>query len=198
MMLRAALFALLTSAAVASIFNPSEGVPADSKMGAALLRRATVVQPARHLDQNNNNKAQSFIYKYDIKYLGCSSLLQINQGQNGNNNNNNNNKNNNNGGLLYTQQVVRFALCPSDSCSSGCTGGGEYVVSMSAFVDAYTEAKMTEQEYACESIRENCYCDDVDDDEVCENQCYATAGLDACIDDGDDFEIQRYLECARK
>jgi len=57
---------------------------------------------------------------------------------------------------------------------------------------------LAEQEYACEYVRENCYCDDANDDDVCEATCYTNAGLDYCVDyEGeDDFEIQRYLECA--
>jgi len=68
---------------------------------------------------------------------------------------------------------------------------------MNLFVDAYTEAKLNEKEYNCEMIRENCYCDNANDDEVCENQCYTNAGMEDCIEyEGEEeFEIQRYLEC---
>ena len=102
-------------------------------------------------------------------------------------------------GILYSQNLVRFALCPENTCSS-CSGGGEYVVNMLEFVDAYTEAKLEEQEMACENIRENCYCDNANDDEVCENTCYTNAGMDVCIEyEGqEEFEIQRYLECDGK
>lgn len=57
---------------------------------------------------------------------------------------------------------------------------------------------MEAQEWACENVRENCYCDNANDDEVCENQCYVTAGLDYCIEyEGQEaFEVQEYLECA--
>lgn len=70
-------------------------------------------------------------------------------------------------------------------------------MSMEEFVDSYTEAKLTEQEYACETIRENCYCSDDSDDEACETACYTAAGMDVCIEyEGEEeFEIQRYLEC---
>jgi len=66
------------------------------------------------------------------------------------------------------------------------------------FIDAYTEMKMEEKERQCEYVRENCYCDNANDDEVCENQCYAEKGMDYCIEyEGEEeFEIQRYLECA--
>jgi hypothetical protein len=97
--------------------------------------------------------------------------------------------------------MVKFGLCPSDeSCGSCGKGKAQYVVNMNDFIDAYTEMQMNAQEQLCENIRENCYCDDVDDDDACENQCYTNAGLDNCIEyDGDEeFDAQEYLECKRK
>lgn len=71
---------------------------------------------------------------------------------------------------------------------------------LGTFVDAYTENLMEEREYNCEYIRENCDCQYANDDEACEYQCYVTAGLDYCIENQDEyeeeFEVQRYLECA--
>lgn len=182
-MFKAALFALLASAASAN-FVPKGDVAADSAFGQKLLSKATVVEHARHLDQERD---VTFIAKYSIRYLGCSSLVQVREEGGGDE------------GLLYTQNLVRFALCPSSSCSS-CSGGGEYVVSMMEFVDSYTEFKLTEKEYACEMIRENCYCDNANDDDVCENQCYTNQGMPECIEyEGqEEFEIQGYLECEGK
>ena len=187
MMFRAALVSFLAAAASATIINTAtESVPADSKLGRDLLRKATVVTPARHLEQNQEEDNQ-FLARYDIKYLGCGSLIQINP------------EGNRDEGILYNQHLVRFALCPADQCGS-CSGGGEYVVNMMEFVDAYTEAKLNEKEYQCEMIRENCYCENANDDEVCENQCYKQAGMSSCIEyEGqEEFEVQRYLECGGK
>lgn len=187
MMFRATVIAVVASMASAKSFVPSSDIAADSKLGNSLLSKATVVTAARHLE---NERDVSFIANYKLKYLGCNSLAAI--GQEGGEN----------GSMLYTQNLVRFALCP-DSCSS-CSNGGEYIVNMMEFVDSYTEAKLSEQEYACEMVRENCYCDDANDDDVCEAQCYTDAAMDYCIDydndgdDNDEFEIQRYLECSRK
>lgn len=187
---------LTTLFAVNAMEISTEGsVPVESAMGQALLRKATVIEPARHLNNNNNQNQGNAAYlgKYEIKYLGCNSLLQVNREGGGNNNNNQN------GGILYTQNLVRFALCPENSCGS-CSGGGEYAVNMAEFVDAYTEAKMQEEEYACEVVRENCYCDNADDAEACEGACYSAAGLTDCVkyEGQDNFEIQRYLECRGK
>jgi hypothetical protein len=182
MMFRITVIALVAAMASAKSFVPSSDIAADSKLGASLLSKATVVTDARHLEQDRD---VSFIANYKLKYLGCNSLPAI--GQEGGEN----------GSMLYTQHLVRFALCPDD-CSK-CSNGGEYIVNMMEFVDSYTEAKLDEQEYACEMVRENCYCDNADDEDVCEQNCYTDAGLDNCSDDdSDDFEIQRYLECSGK
>ena len=178
------------SASVESMLRVDRDISADSTFGRALLDKATVVEHARSL-ANNNNQQGAFMYKYSIKYLGCSSIVQINGEEGGGNNKNQ-------GSMLYTKHLVRFALCPSDSCSS-CPNGGQYVVNMQDFVDAYTEAKLTAQEATCENIRENCYCNgQYNDDQTCENQCYSDAGHNECIQyEGQDaFEVQRYLECA--
>jgi hypothetical protein len=187
MMFRVGAFALFCSLVSASSFVPSGDIPADSKLGSSLLKRATVVEPSRHLEQNSRDT--TFIANYSIKYLGCSSLVQVNTQGNGQKEGNDQKDGNGGQSIVYTQNLVRFALCPSGSCSS-CSGGGEYVVNMVDFVDAYTEAKLTETEYNCEQIRENCNNDD-------ESSCYSAAGATECdqYEGQDVFEIQEYLEC---
>ena len=189
-MFRAALVAFLVSAVSANLFVPEGDIPADSSLGMRLLSQATVVHPARHLaDQNQADT--TFIADYSLRYLGCSSLIQVSGAQNGNNNNKNNQ-----GNFLTTAHLAKFALCPTSSCSS-CAGGGEYVMNMETFIDSWTEAKLTAEEYACEITRENCDCENADDNDVCENACYTEASQDYCINyDGEEnFNVQEYLEC---
>jgi len=50
------------------------------------------------------------------------------------------------------------------------------------FVEMYFQAKMDAQEYNCEVTKNNCYCENANDDQACESQCYANAGLDYCED----------------
>lgn len=186
--LAATLLTVLAGASADSMLRVDRDIPVDSKLGRKLLEKATVVEHARSL-ANNNNEQGAFMYQYSIKYLGCSSIVQINGEEGG--------KNNNGNSMLYNKHLVRFALCPTGSCSS-CPNGGQYVVNMQEFIDAYTEAKLTQKEMACENVRENCYCDgQYNDDQACENQCYTDAGLEDCIEyEGQEaFEVQRYLEC---
>lgn len=179
----AAFFLALLASANANGVVPDFDVKADSKFGKKLLSKARAL---------NEDRDWTWVATYSIKYRGCTSLVQLRDEEGGGG-----------GGdgesLLYTQNLVKFSLCPSDSSCSTCKGGADYVVNMMEFVDAWTEFKMDAQEQACENVRENCYCNNnYNDDQACENQCYTDAGLTDCINyDGDqEFEIQRYLECA--
>ncbi|KAL3944740.1 MAG: hypothetical protein SGBAC_001159 [Bacillariaceae sp.] len=167
-------------AASASAMTPDSSIPADSAAGRKLLNKA------RALDQNRDDS--SWMAGYSIKYMGCSSLIQVRDEAGGEDESN-----------LYTMNMVKFGLCSaSESCGSCGKGKAQYVVNMNEFIDAYTEMQMNAQEQACENVRENCYCDDANDDEACESSCYASANMDYCEDyeGGDEFEIQEYLECA--
>jgi hypothetical protein len=190
MIFRSIVLAAMAATGAATSFIPGD-MPANSRAGSKLLSKAKV----EHRDLENNGEVDTtWIVGYSIKYEGCASLIQIAGGEGGGGDGD--------GSLLYTQNLVKFSLCPTGSSSScsACKGGAQYVVNMNEFVDAYTEMELDAQEYACEMIRENCYCDNANDDDVCESQCYVDAGMDSCIEveGGDDFEIQRYLECAGK
>lgn len=106
---------------------------------------------------------------------------------------------------MVKQGLVRFTLC-TEGCGS-CSG--EYAVDMMEFLDAYTESKMDTLEYQCEMIRERCYCQN-GNWEQCFYDCYeqadfdlygTDAGVSYCLQQyygQEEFEVQRYLECARK
>ena len=195
MMFRVAIIALIASAAAAlKDVTPNGEVAANSALGMRLLSEAQVVQPARQLNDQQDERDVTFVAGYSLRYKGCHSLIQVAAGEN------NNNKNNQAESMLYATHLARFALCPTSGNCDKCAGGGEYVMNMQTFVDAFTEARLTEAEYACETARENCNCEGNDDEETCEAACYSAAGI-TCVDDaenGYDFEIQRYLECRRK
>jgi hypothetical protein len=188
MIFRFVSLAAMAASAAATSFIPGD-MPANSRAGSSLLSKATVEH--RGLEGGDEGDT-TWISGYSIKYTGCASLIQVAGGEGGGGGGED-------GSLLYTQHLVKFSLCPTGSCFS-CSGGAQYVVNMNDFVDAYTEMKLDAQEYACEMVRENCYCDNANDDDVCEASCYTAAGLDDCIEyDGDEeFEIQEYLECSGK
>jgi hypothetical protein len=115
-----------------------------------------------------------------------------------------NNRNDYNG--KYEQRLVHFKLCPSSSCRS-CAGGADYVIDMNEYINAYVESKMDVQEYNCERVRESCYCENANDDEACDRNCYYQAGLDYCGNEDEQqnqnggnqyqFDLKEAIECRR-
>ena len=127
---------------------------------------------------------------------GDNQANQYQNGQNGNGYYNNEQRNDYQG--MYQQQLVTFKLCPSDSCGK-CKNGAEYVVELNDFLDAFLEAKMTAQEYNCEHVRENCWCENAYSKESCEDNCYKNAGIEGCAqeENKEEFDVQEALECAQ-
>ncbi|CAB9520416.1 expressed unknown protein [Seminavis robusta] len=168
------------AAAGAKTIVPDFDVKADSKLGKKLLSKARAL---------NEERDWTWVANYSIKYRGCASIVSLANEENGGGE----------GSPLYTQNLVKFSLCPADATCDTCKGGSDYVVSMMEFLDAWTEWQMNALERTCENIRENCYCNNnYNDDEACENQCFNEAEMTECIQyEGDEeFEVQRYLECA--
>jgi len=106
---------------------------------------------------------------------------------------------------MYQQRLVHFKLCPSDSCRS-CTNGADYVVELNEFIDAMMEAKLTAQEYNCERVRENCWCENANNADYCLATCYTNAKMDYCNEmNGNNnygqangqFELSDALNCAQ-
>jgi len=156
-----------TTAAAAAIFAHDEdaNIPATSRLGQSLL------QNARSLGNNFNNNAQggtSWLAGYSIKFHSCATGDYYGGG-----NNNNNEQNydaqevNNNNGFVYKQRLAHFQLCPSNTCSgSSKSGCNDYVTDLSDFLAMYVENKIEMEAMACENVKEICYCEDANDDEV--------------------------------
>mmetsp|Transcript_21072 Transcript_21072/g.23627 ORF Transcript_21072/g.23627 Transcript_21072/m.23627 type:complete len:382 (-) Transcript_21072:159-1304(-) len=159
-------------------------IRADSKAGSRLLEQS------RRL--NDNEDDMLWLTGYSLKFEGCHEVPQYNPEEA---------DREEGGGPLMTQRLIKYQLCPSDSCKDGkstCKNAGEYISSMEQFVQAYVEQKQEAAEQACETAKENCYCDNANDDQVCENECLQELGLDYCIENDDDreeFEVQEFMEC---
>jgi len=187
-MFRTAIFALVAACVTARKSPvPVEdfNIPAESTIGKRLMTSA------RRVEQNGNNNDEQeadWLAGYSIKYDSCASLIQV-QGEGGGGDEDS---------LLYTQNLVKFILCKGTSGCGDCGSGiASYVVDMREFIEAYTQMKEEQKEQACEMIAEYCYCDNANDDEVCENQCYADAGMSDCIqyEGQEEVEINELLEC---
>jgi len=197
---------LLFGAAAVSASSNNNNIRANSKVGRSLMSKARQVG-GRALEDNN----MSWAANYSLRFEKCATTTDYYGGYfggNQNQNNNNNNRANYNG--MYEQRLVHFKLCPSDTCGNGCSGGGDYVIEMNEFVQAYMEYKEEAKEAECEAARENCDCENANDDEACETQCLMSAGLyDQCVEEDqnnnnnnngqqeEEFELERALECGK-
>jgi len=197
MMFRSAILAILAACVAAKKapiaqeggMIPDFNISTDSKTGKRLLSKA------RRLEQNNNNNNQNqdqeeaqWLSGYSIKYDSCASLIQVREEGGGDEE-----------GLLYTQNLVKFVVCPgnSGSCNDCGKGIAQYVVNMREFVEAYSEMKEQQKEQACEMISDYCYCDNANDDQACEYQCYIDAGMSECVEyEGEEqMDMEAMLEC---
>jgi len=172
-------------------------IRADSQMGQKLMGKA------RQLE-NNNYYAYSWMADAALKFDGCASIPMFERDEG-----------------LRSNMVVKFKLCPNNSCSS-CRNGGEYIVEMREFVETYQEALQESREYECEYAKESCEysCENggynyqnydnggnynnnyngnnnQNDDEYCLNMCLQEKGLSYCMEDqGDEqMDLNEFGEC---
>lgn len=133
--------------ATAAVINHSNG---DIPMKGAAARK--LYQNARRAANynNNNNQNNAYYYQdydqinwddidtdylmgYSMKFQGCHHVQQWNE-----------EAWNEDDIKIKTQRLVRFRMCPADSCSSITTRGcdrnyGDYLVDMETYVEAYME-----------------------------------------------------------
>jgi len=168
-------------------------IKADSKIGQKLMANA------RKLENADEEVDFTWVANYSLKFQGCHHVSQWNDEANGEDD-----------VRIQTKRLVRFRLCPTDSCSlenaGGCDSGyGDYVIDMDLFLQAYWENKQQFEEWNCEYYANNvCDCENADNEEYCEYDCYMDNGLDYCVDknpyaddeeDKEEFEVDKYLEC---
>jgi len=187
-------FGVLSSvlaAASATMEVPTRDIAASSQLGARILSHA------RKLGDNDNF---SWVAGYSLKFEKCATSDEYYGGYFGGEEGGGNGRQNYNG--MYKQRLIHFKLCPTESCSSGCSNGADYVIDMNVYVEAYIQSKLEAQEYNCEMVQENCNCENANDEERCEYQCYLDAGLDYCGDrNGDqndqEFDLEEAVQCSR-
>ena len=156
---------------------------------------------ARALANNNAAAADySFLSGYSLKFQGCHHVQQWNSASN-------DGQDDESQVRILTKRLVRFRLCPNDSCNSqkstGCTSKyGDYVVDLNSFVDNYLTVIESEQTSVCASTKTDCeaLCGDADDQDTCTATCYEDYGMsDACLDDGNDandnFNAANFAYC---
>ena len=197
----------VTNASISEQQLSSVSIPATSRIGNRLMSKA------RRLEQNGDDAySYSWVKDYSIKFNNCHTTFEF-RADGGSNS-----EDGEDSAPVESMRLVSFKLCPTStdetlgqydmmsSCGT-CRNGAEYLVEMREFLEAYLEFQMTQKEYNCEMVKENCGCEDddqYDDDQTCYATCYAAAGLDYCDEydsnDGDDnndyeFDLYEHLEC---
>eukprot|EP00543_Licmophora_paradoxa_P005699 CAMPEP_0202448342 /NCGR_PEP_ID=MMETSP1360-20130828/7159_1 /ASSEMBLY_ACC=CAM_ASM_000848 /TAXON_ID=515479 /ORGANISM="Licmophora paradoxa, Strain CCMP2313" /LENGTH=395 /DNA_ID=CAMNT_0049065865 /DNA_START=41 /DNA_END=1228 /DNA_ORIENTATION=+ len=204
--------AFLSMIAVAQAALPIYGTPkgmhkltdikADSTLGNKILSKA------RKLEQNDEIDF-TWVAEYSIKFQGCHHISQWNE-----------EADEDEDVRISTKRLIRFRLCPANYCSTsdagGCSAGyGDYIIDMVTYLEAYYEAVENINEYKCEYLKEMvCACDDDDgkgddfDEDICLYECYKENGNmeEICMDnnpynddeqdEGEQFQINEYVECA--
>lgn len=196
------LFASLLTLGVASaskLQKLPETVDAKSDLGQKILSNA------RRLE-NGDDVDFTWVADYSIKFQGCHHISQWNEEADGEED-----------VRIATKRLVRFRLCPSNTCTlqnaGGCSAGyGDYVLDMNVFLEAYVESVNEYNEARCEYLENTCGCgNDGDNEEYCLYDCYVAHGMEEiCAEynpynnnNGNDgqneeaFELEGYTECAQ-
>jgi hypothetical protein len=207
MKLLVALLSMVATSATMPIFGNTKShqvkdMKANSKLGQSLLSKA------RKLEQAEDGEVDfTWVADFSIKFQGCHHVSQWNA-----------DADEEEDVKISTKRLIRFRLCPANSCSAtnagGCSSGyGDYIIDMNTYLDSYFEAVEQYNEYKCEYIMQMvCDCDNDDgkgddfDEEICQYDCYAAQGVtDICSENNpynDDeekeeaFELREYMECA--
>jgi hypothetical protein len=197
-MMKFTLVALSAILSLASAAVPE--ISADSAMGKSLMTQARRVEE----EEYDWEGQMAWVTGYSLKFQGCHSVKQWNG-----------DADEDEDVKISTKRLVRFRLCPSETCSAtkaaGCTSGyGDYIVDMDTFMNSFYEGKKQQIEYDCEYYLNNkCDCEDSDDKgddfnaDYCEYDCYNDASMTECIDrnpyndDEEDkqFQLEEYMEC---
>lgn len=227
-----AVAALSTTTAAAKEVSPKmksdlekiqrDGIDANSSFGRQLINKSRRVE--QQYDENGIDI--SFVSEYSLKFMGCHHVTQWaseeEQGQQQAYDQEANGLNAANG-RIRSKGLVRYKLCPSDSCTNafgvGCTSNyGEYVVDMNSFLEIYMKWRMEEESSNCELYRNTCYQQCYESATAnCYTNCYKKHGVNAALCSnngnpnqnayssyydadadggyGNDFNLDNYLKC---
>ena len=201
-----------------------DGLDANSPLGRKLISASRQVEG----NQGNSNWDISWVADYSIKFEGCHHVTQWASKEQIEENDQNGNQNNNDAdnevtlnaanGRIVSKGIVRFRLCPKDSCTNnfsvGCASNyGEYVVDMHQFLKYYVAWQIEETASKCTSNRNTCYKQCYQSSSSsCYTTCYKNHGVEASLcaqidsdgnnqfdqidGDGNVISLEDYLECA--
>jgi len=167
-----------TAAAARTKSSIKAGSKSSIKAGSTVGQK--VMSKARRLEEDENEEIDyTWVANMSLKFQGCYHTQQWNE-----------DADDEEDLRITTQRLVRFRLCPTDTCSmesaAGCSSGyGDYVISMAEYLESYFEAVEQDQEYNCEyelNYGDCAACGDADDEETCQYDCYMAKGMEYCVD----------------
>ena len=203
-----------------------DGIAADSAFGRHLISKSRRVEQANYSEQDI-----SFVSGYSIKFMGCHHVTQWateeEQEQMEETDQYNDDEDevtlNASNGRIRSKGLVRFRLCPTDSCFDhfevGCASNyGEYVVDMYGFLEVYIAWQVEQESYMCDNYRSTCFTECFESSSAnCYTNCYKKYGVTAalCSNNNDDdanaysnydayassgygvngIDLEDYLEC---
>lgn len=148
----------------------------------------------------------TWVSDFSIKFQGCHHVSQWND-----------EAYDANDVRIQTKRLVRFRLCPTNTCSasssSGCHSGyGDYIIDMNTFLGSYYEAVDEYKQFRCQYTTQTlCSCTDDDakaDDfniEACEYEClskYSMVDFCGATNPNDNnqqqkekFQLANYVQC---
>eukprot|EP00571_Detonula_confervacea_P014758 CAMPEP_0172298764 /NCGR_PEP_ID=MMETSP1058-20130122/1267_1 /TAXON_ID=83371 /ORGANISM="Detonula confervacea, Strain CCMP 353" /LENGTH=429 /DNA_ID=CAMNT_0013008053 /DNA_START=60 /DNA_END=1349 /DNA_ORIENTATION=- len=194
-----------------------DGITADSSFGRHLISKSRRVEEATANDI-------SFVSNYSIKFLGCHHVTQwasedeVEEQDEENDDEDEAASLNAANGRIRSKGLVRFRLCPADSCfdhfGMGCSSNfGEYVVDLYQFLEVYIAWQIEEVQTKCATYRNTCYTQCYQSSSAnCYSSCYGKYGVEASLcasynnnnnngdgtydNYGNEFALDDYLQCA--
>lgn len=163
-----------------------DGISANSSFGRHLITKSRKVEEDQAFDM-------SFVSNYSIKFLGCHHVTQWaseeeqEEAEEDNEQNEEEMTLNAANGRIRSKGLVRFRLCPSDSCFDhfgvGCSSNyGEYVVDMYNFLEVYIAWQMENAQTQCATYQNTCYKECYESSSAnCYASCYNKYGVNAAL-----------------
>lgn len=201
----AAFLTLATASAAGSrkLTKLPESVEVNSKLGNKIMEHA------RQLDNGNGGENFSWVSNFSIKFQGCHHISQWNDDADGEED-----------VRIATKRLVRFRLCPTNSCTlesaSGCSSGyGDYVIDMNIYLEAFLDSVDEYNQAKCEYLEATSGCDNDNNggnEDYCLYDYYSANGMaEICMDENpyqnnyngqnddynNNFDLADYTECAQ-
>jgi len=132
------MFTRIAVLALSMVMASAMDIPADSEAGRTLVQNARKVADnygqnyqGNYNDVNWDDIDTSYIAGYSAKFQGCHHVQKWND-----------QAADEDDIKIMTQRLVRFRMCPADTCTSASTKGcdsnyGDYLVDMETYVEAY-------------------------------------------------------------